>query len=167
MSASCHKEKATPTTESVLSKQVRNAIWCYYESNFMKHGLSYLNKSHEHLPSNLCFTDGFVLDTVHIKDTLEFYIYSTHKGKQCIPVHGLVFDIFGFYKNSDTVCYRGSSDLINSRKPYNDSITAQWEWMGIYPMKKQRVLFKQFIIENRDSLNDWLQSEAKRRKYIY
>jgi hypothetical protein len=80
----------------------------------------------------------------------------------------MMFDVFGFYPNVDTVCYRYSGTTISNRKsePY-ELIDHFAEWnFGFHSLKKQKDNFPQFLKKNELRLNSWLRNEARRRGFL-
>jgi len=168
---SCKKETDRKVTNHLFEAQLENAIWCYYESNFMKDKIAFMKeRKNGIIDTNVCFIDGLMIDTTYYGDTLEF-LFVPYIGNMelCNVVGGFSFGIFGFYPNSDTVSYRRNISYSKIRKPKIDSVLAAeglYKERKVLPMNEQRVQFKQFIIENQDKLNAWLKKQAYKRGHI-
>jgi hypothetical protein len=158
------KDVISPT---LFDKQKDNAIWCYYESNFMKKQVVFLKeRTNRVIDTNICLIDGLVVDTTMYGDTIEFTINAFMNDSDiCLPYKGMALNIFGFYPDIDTVCYRGNWDTAGRNRKVNIDTLIE-SWMNIKAMAEQKVLFKEFVITNESKLNDWIKTEAKKRGYI-
>jgi hypothetical protein len=151
--------------ESRYQKRLCEAKWIFYESNFTNNRVDC--SSNEVLKNNVCFLNQLKIDSFHIGDTLEIRIFLTKDGKDiCIPAPGIAIVRFGFFPNSDTVTYRCFYMFTCPRIPEIDTLSEKYESMGIYRRCKQKPLFREFILKNKDKINPWLKEEAKRRGYI-
>jgi hypothetical protein len=120
--------------------------------------------------SNICFTDISIKEIRNIGDTIEIRCESNIDDtlRACSTQKGMMFDVFGFYPNVDTVCYRYSGTTISNRKsePY-ELIDHFAEWnFGFHSLKKQKDNFPQFLKKNELRLNSWLRNEARRRGFL-
>ncbi|MCX6232922.1 MAG: hypothetical protein NTZ33_15440 [Bacteroidetes bacterium] len=158
----CNKKQ-----ESIYDRRLNAAKWLYYESNFKSNKIGCVDN--KVVDINICFIEGLIIDTSYIGDTLEIKIFSSFiKNIKCFPYGNPSFiNLFGFYPNVDTVVYRAIMNCNLIRTPENDdSISTNWEWMGLYSRPKQKKMFKDFIIKNQDKINSYLKKEAKKRNYI-
>lgn len=157
----------TQDTEYEIRKN--NAIWCYYESNFNKNSVVTIEKGALQVDTNICFiNDGLMIDTTYIADILEFTINAIYLPRKttCLPFRGIAMNVFGFYPDADTVCYRYNWDMAGIDRKLGFDHELIIPWLNNKPMSEQKALFKEFIVENKEKINNWLRKEAQKRGYI-
>ncbi len=163
-------------------RMINEAKWFYYESNFYLGEVTpYWRPKNVDISmdtlSNICFINNNLtlkVDTViHFGDTTEINlaIWDVKRNVEfypCCNFNGIPFlNIFGFYPNVDTISYWSNNGLnIRKRSVNREQFSDTLEKFGIYKRKKLRKIFKDFIVENKERLNPWLKSEAKKRGYI-
>lgn len=152
-----------------LEKLKNESIWMCYESNYQNNGVICMG-GYKNVDSNICFTDIRIKEVRCIGDTIEIRCESNIDDtlRACATMKGMMFDVFGFYPNVDTVCYRYSGTTISNRKsePY-DLIDHFAEWnFGFHSLKKQKENFPEFLKLNELRLNSWLRKEARRRGFL-
>lgn len=149
-----------------LEKLKNESIWMCYESNYLNNGVICMG-GYKNVESNICFTGISVKEVQLFGDTIEIRCESNINDtlRACSTFKGMVFDIFGFYPNIDTVCYRYSGSTISNRQPEPyDLVDDSAEWyFGFHSLKQQKENFPEFLKKNEVKLNSWLRQEAKQR----